>query len=172
VIKILADTSALVSLEIKHLVALSSKVIQFYISDVVRLELIEIAEFDDVHGRSAKDVLNLVDNGIIVVKFVSSRKNYLENIDIGEAEILTLSESGEYDYMITDDVRALPYIKSITKVKVLTSAFVIRLLYDIKLLSRDEALNSIREISASRDWYGGVLEIISYKYFDDISDKD
>lgn len=47
-IKILADTSALVSLEIKHLEALSSKVIQFYISDVVRLELIEIAEFDDV----------------------------------------------------------------------------------------------------------------------------
>jgi hypothetical protein len=59
VIKILADTSALVSLEIKHLVALSSKVIQFTISDVVRLELKEIAEFDDVHGRSAKDVLSL-----------------------------------------------------------------------------------------------------------------
>lgn len=38
-IKILADTSALVSLEIKHLVALSSKIIQFYISDRVRSEL-------------------------------------------------------------------------------------------------------------------------------------
>ncbi len=74
--------------------------------------------------------------------------------------------------MITDDVRALPYIKSITKVKVLTSAFVIRLLYDLKLLSREEALNSIREISTSRDWYGGILETISYKYFDDLSNKD
>lgn len=166
-IKILADTSALVSLEIKHLVALSSKIIQFYISDVVLSELKEIAEFDDVHGRSAKDVLCLVDSGIIAVRYVSARKEYLENIDIGEAEILTLAESGEYDYMITDDVRALPYIKSITKVKVLTSAFVIRLLYDLKLLSRDEALNSIKEISASRDWYGGILETISYKYFED-----
>lgn len=166
-IKILADTSALVSLEIKHLVALSSKIIQFYISDVVLSELKEIAEFDDVHGRSAKDVLSLVDSGIIAVRYVSARKEYLENIDIGEAEILTLAESGEYDYLITDDVRALPYIKSITKVKVLTSAFVIRLLYDLKLLSRDEALNSIKEISASRDWYGGILETISYKYFDD-----
>lgn len=171
-IKILADTSALVSLEIKHLVALSSKVIQFYISDVVRLELKEIAEFDDVHGRSAKDVLSLVDSGIIAVRYASARKEYLDNIDIGEAEILTLAESGEYDYMVTDDVRALPYIKSITKVKIMTSAFVIRILYNIKLLSRDEALNSIREISASRDWYGGVLEIISYKYFDDLSNED
>lgn len=166
-IKILADTSALVSLEIKHLVALSSKIIQFYLSDMVSSELKEIAEFDDVHGRSAKDVLSLVDSGIIAVRYVSARKEYLENIDIGEAEILTLAESGEYDYLITDDVRALPYIKSITKVKVLTSAFVIRLLYDLKLLSRDEALNSIKEISASRDWYGGILETISYKYFDD-----
>ncbi|MDO8725838.1 MAG: hypothetical protein Q7J35_07210 [Candidatus Methanoperedens sp.] len=171
-ITVLADTSALVSLEIKHLVALSSKVIQFYISDVVRLELKEIAEFDDVHGRSARDVLSLVDSGIIAIRYVSARKEYLENIDIGEAEILTLSESGEYDYMITDDVKALPYIKSITKVKALTSAFVIRLLYDLKMLSRDKALNSIKEISASRDWYGGVLETISYKYFDDFSNKD
>ncbi len=171
-IKILADTSALVSLEIKHLVDLSSKVIQYYISDMVRLELKEIAEFKDVHGKSAKDVLSLVDSGIIAVVYVTARKEHLENIDIGEAEILTLSESGEYDYMITDDVKALPYMKSITKIKVLTSAFVIRLLYDLKLLSRDEALNSIREISASRDWYGGVLETISYKYFDDLSNKD
>jgi len=169
VILILADTSALVSLEIKHLVALSSKVIQFYISDMVRLELKEIAEFDDVHGRSARDVLRLVDSGLIAVRCVSARKEYIENIDVGEAEILTLAESGGYDYMITDDVRALPYIKSITKVKVLTSAFVIRLLYDLKLLSHDEALKSIREISESRDWYGGVLETISFKYFDDVS---
>jgi hypothetical protein len=91
VIKILADTSALVSLEIKHLVAISSKVIQFCISDAVHLELKEIAEFDDVHGRSAKDVLRLIDNGIIAIRYVSSRKEYLEKIDIGEAEILTLS---------------------------------------------------------------------------------
>lgn len=168
-IKILADTSALVSLEIKHMVALSSKIIHFSISDRIRLELKEIAEFDDVHGLSARDVMSLVDSGIITVISVSARKEYIENIDMGEAEILTLAESGGYDYLITDDVKAIPYIKSITKVKVMTSVFVIRLLYDLKLISRDESLNSIREISASRDWYGGVLETISYKYFDDFN---
>ena len=44
-------------------------------------------------------------------------------IDRGEAEILTLSESGEYDYIITDDVKSLPYIKSQTNVKALTHLF-------------------------------------------------
>lgn len=167
-IRILADTSALVSLEIKHLVALASRFIQFSISTGVYKELKEIAEFDDMHGRSAKDVLKLIEKGVISVKSVHARKEHAENIDVGEAEILTMAESGSYDYIITDDVKALPYIKSIAKVKVLTSVFVIRLLYDLNILSRQDALDSIKEIAASRDWYGGVLEIIAYKYFDDV----
>lgn len=51
----------------------------------------------------------------------------------------TLAESGKYDYIITDDVKALPYIKSVAMMKVLT--------------------------------YGGVLETVSYRYFDDAVDK-
>ena len=58
---------------------------------------------------------------------------------------------------------------SVAEVKVLTSAFVIRLLYDTGSLSREDALNSVEEIAISRDWYGGVLEIIAYKYFNDES---
>ena len=166
-IEILADTSALVSLEIKHLINLASKHIHFYISEGIREELLDIAEFDDVHGRSARDVLKLVQSRIITVQSMPAREEHTQNIDRGEAEVLTMSESGDYDYIITDDVKALPYIKSVAKVKVLTSAFVIRLLYDINALSRQEALNSIKEISASRDWYGGILETISIRYFED-----
>ena len=114
----LADTSALVSLEIKHIVALASKFIQFSIPTGVCEELKEIAQFDDVHGRSAKDVLNLVEDGIITVKSVRADQKHTENIDPGEAEVLTLAESGVYDYILTDDVKALPYIKSVARVKV------------------------------------------------------
>lgn len=167
-IAILADTSALVSLEIKHLVALACEFVHFSISTGVCEELKGIAKFEDVHGRSAKGVLELVDKGIIEVKSVNARKEHTESIDMGEAEILTLGESGKYDYIITDDVKAMPYMKSAAKIKILTSVFVIRLLYDLKLLSRHEALDSIKEISTSRDWYGGVLETVAYKYFDDI----
>jgi len=152
VITILADTSALVSLEIKHLVDLASKHIQFSITKGVCEELKDIAEFDDTHGISARDVLKLVESGTIAVKSMPASEEHAQNIDMGEAEILTLSESGEYDYIITDDVKALPYIKSQTNTKTLTSAFVIRLLYDLKMLTR-------------QDWYGGVLETISQRYF-------
>jgi len=74
VIAILADTSALVSLEIKNIVTLASKLIQFSISMRVCEELTEIAKFDDVHGRSAKDILGLVERGTIIVKSVVVRK--------------------------------------------------------------------------------------------------
>lgn len=170
-IVILADTSALVTLEIKHLVDLACEIVHFSISTGVCEELKEIAKFEDVHGRSAKDVLKLVDKGIIEVKSVNARKEHIESIDMGEAEILTLGESGKYDYIITDDVKAMPYMKSVAKIKILTSVFVIRLLYDLKLLPRHEALDSIKEISTSRDWYGGILETIAYKYFDNIPES-
>jgi len=166
VITILADTSALVSLEIKHLVNLASKHIQFSITKGVCEELRDITQFDDAHGRSARDVLKLVESGIIAVKSIPAREVHAQNIDIGEAEILTLSESGEYEYIITDDVKALPYIRSQTNTKALTSAFVIRLLYDLNILTKQEALTAINEISTLRDWYGGVLETISQRYFE------
>ncbi|MDO9517972.1 MAG: hypothetical protein Q7J10_08000 [Methanosarcinaceae archaeon] len=165
-IKILADTSALVSLEIKHFVGLASKYIQFSISDGVLKELQDIAQFNDVHAKSARDVLELVEKNIIAVRPMPAREEHSQNIDLGEAEILTLSESGEYEYIITDDVKALPYIKSVANVKVFTSVFIIRLLYDINVVSKEEALNSIKEISASRDWYGGMLETIANRFFD------
>jgi len=49
----------------------------------------------------------------------------------------------------------------------LTSAFVIRLLYNLNMLTKQEALTSLNEISALRDWYGGVLETISQRYFEE-----
>lgn len=109
-IEILADTSALVSLEIKHLINLASKHIHFSISEGIREELQDIAEFDDVHGRSARDVLKLVQSRIIMVQSMPAREEHTQNIDRGEAEVLTMSESGDYDYIITDDVKALGHV--------------------------------------------------------------
>ena len=168
-ITILADTSALISLEIKGLVGLASKFVRFVIPAAVYEELGDIAGFEDVHGRSATDLLELVKSGVITVKSASAMPEHLKNIDTGEAEILSLATSCNCDYIITDDVRALPYMRSVAEVKVLTSAFVIRLLYNTGSLSREDALNSVKEIAISRDWYGGVLEIIAYKYFNDES---
>jgi len=167
VITILADTSALISLEIKGPVSQASKPVQFIISTAVYDELIGIARFEDVHGRSAKDLLRLIVDGVITVKSVSLLPEHLNNIDIGESEILSLAGACECDYIITDDVSALPYMRSVAEMKVLTSAFVIRLLYDAGVLSHGDALNSIKEIAASRDWYGGVLEVVACGYFDE-----
>ncbi|MEA3280989.1 MAG: hypothetical protein U9Q68_00230 [Euryarchaeota archaeon] len=162
----------MISLEIKGFVSQASKLVRFIISTAVYDELSGIAKFKDVHGRSAKDLLRLIEDGCIAVKSVSLLPEHLNNIDIGEAEILSLAGTCKCDYVITDDVRALPYMKSVAEVKVLTSVFVIRLLHGAGVLSREDALNSIKEIAASRDWYGGVLEVIAYEYFDEKLDNN
>ena len=56
-ITILADTSALISLEIKGLVSQASKLIRFIISKVVYGELGGIAKFEDVHNMIKKILL-------------------------------------------------------------------------------------------------------------------
>jgi predicted nucleic acid-binding protein len=118
-----------------------------------------------------KDLLRLIEGGCIAVKSAFLIPEHLNNIDIGEAQILSLAGTCKCDYIITDDVRALPYMKSVAEVKVLTSVFVICLLYDAGVLSRGDALNSIKEITVSRDWYGGVLEVIACEYFDEKLDN-
>ena len=71
-ITILADTSALISLEIKGPVSQASKPVQFIISTAVYDELIGIARFEDVHGRSAKDLLRLIVDGGCHITWCSS----------------------------------------------------------------------------------------------------
>ena len=61
-ITILADTSALISLEINGLVSQASKLTRSIISKTVYDELGGIAKFEDVHGRSTKDLLRLIEN--------------------------------------------------------------------------------------------------------------
>ena len=61
-ITILADTSALIPLEIKGLVSQASKLIRFIIPKAICDELGGIAKFEDVRGRSAKDLLRLIEN--------------------------------------------------------------------------------------------------------------
>ena len=56
-ITILADTSALISLEIKGLVSQASKLIRFIISKAVYDELSGIAKFEDVHNMIKKILL-------------------------------------------------------------------------------------------------------------------
>ena len=72
---VLADTSALISLEVKGLVGLASKLIQFIITTAVYDELGDISRFEDVHGRSAKDLLRLIERCVVVVKPVSLIRN-------------------------------------------------------------------------------------------------
>ncbi|MFQ6072888.1 MAG: hypothetical protein ACE5KT_09355 [Methanosarcinales archaeon] len=125
-IVVIADTSALVSLEIKHVIKKASRFIRFVIPDAVHTELKDIAVFNDVHGVSARSVLKLIGDSKISIKLVEVKNEYLKNIDLGEAEVLSLADVLDWDYIITDDVKALPYM----------TAFVIRLLYNTGTLSR------------------------------------
>ncbi len=61
--KLIIDTSALVSIETVNLVSRLLKYFDVIISDTVRLELIELSQYEDEHGKSSRRILEMVNKG-------------------------------------------------------------------------------------------------------------
>ena len=108
---IVADTSALLSLVSIDLVETFLSEFNVHTTDTVIQELEETASIDDRHGDAAQAVLNNSDK-IPTHKpsepFTSSRVDRAE----GSCAIMANSEGAEF--LITDDLRALPELQTVT----------------------------------------------------------
>jgi len=110
-IKVAADTSALISLEIVGLLVFSSRHFRFFITEEIVKELNSMAQFKDQQGKAAIRVLDLIKEGRIKVVKVKNYEKHLAFIDGGEAEILELAIKNNLDYLISDDYEAFLVFK-------------------------------------------------------------
>ncbi len=100
--KLVIDTSVLVSIETVNLV---SKVMEYFdilISDTVRIELSELAQYDDEHGKSSKRILEMIKRDQIKTKNVENFSQHLTAAESGEASCLELALSEKADYLDDD----------------------------------------------------------------------
>lgn len=153
---IVADTSACISLTIGDVFDLVCEEYAVHTTTHVRDELCDTAEYDDVHGHAANEVLE----GQVAFEIHDIDAGELHTtsrIDGGEASCLVLTQSHDAAFLLTDDLRALPELQELTDAHVAISPVVLRALVTRDVLSTTEATARLEEIATSRDWLGAPI---------------
>jgi len=164
-ISLVADASALVSLASVSLLSLVLSEFIVVVSDVVVRELKEMSTYADTYGNAANEVLRNIDR--IKVKKASNYQRFkTSRIDAGEASCMEIIESGEQDYLLTDDFRALGEIEKQIGEKVVLSPIILKVLVIRGIIDKSEALAKLNEMAEKRDWLGRPIYRYAKKYFE------
>jgi predicted nucleic acid-binding protein len=151
---IVADTSALISLAAIDFLDIFLTEFDVHTSELVLDELENTAGYDDRHGDAAQSVLDNLDritthptNGA----FESSR------VDQGEGSCALLTKELDADFLITDDLRALPELQAVADSKVVISVIVLKALFQREVLEEADAVEKLEELAEQRDWLGAPI---------------
>lgn len=147
---IVADTSALISLTTAELLQTVLKEFDVHTTETVVKELEETAEYNDRSAEAAEQVLrhrkDLTVHGVDELGVESSR------IDSGEGSCAVLARETDADFLITDDLRALPELQPLVDAQVATSPIVLKALVKRGTISNGEAEAKLEEMAKARDW--------------------
>jgi len=168
--RVVADTSALVSLALAGLLEKSAETAEILIPPEVLAELRQVASFKDEEGAAAKAVLQLVSADKILVRRVKGRERLRRSIyrtDLGEAACLQLCVENGVSLLVCDDIDAsyrleAPALAKGIRLRI-SAAFVAELARTGKL-SKKQAMAAIRRMNKLRHWEGGALETLAEKY--------
>lgn len=170
-IRVVMDTSSLVSLEMVGLLRRALKIVEVTIPGVVVEELEEISKFSDPEGKAAGTILKLVSERKIPVVKVRAKKKVDEllssEVDEGEASCLVCCVERGIENLIMDDVDAAYALEGRAlagEIKLRISVAVIVELMRRKIISKKRAASAIRRMVKIREWEGGVLEVLAERY--------
>ncbi|MFB6100283.1 MAG: hypothetical protein ABEK16_03325 [Candidatus Nanohalobium sp.] len=151
---IVADTSSLISLASIELIDTFLTEFDVHTSETVVAELEETSSYDDRHGKAADIVLNQIDR-----IQVHSTDSDLETsrIDLGEGSTAALANELDADFLITDDLQALPEIQQIVDAKVGISPIVLKSLVQRNVHEKEEALDKLDDLAEQRSWLGAPI---------------
>ena len=152
---IVADTSAVVTLASTEVIGTVLEEFDVHTTQIVISELEETAEHEDVHGEAAERVLELADE--ITIRDADESRFESSRIDKGEASCVTLTRHTEADFLITDDLQALPEIQELVDSKVAISPIVLKALAKREVLEVEQAEEKLDLIADRRDWLGAPI---------------
>jgi predicted nucleic acid-binding protein len=160
---IVADTSVLVSTASVDLLDTFLSEFDVHTTETVVEEPEETGAYDDRHGDAADaalDSLERVETHRVEGELTSSR------VDRGEGSCTLLTEEREAEFLITDDLRALPELQNVANAKVAVSPIVPRALVERGVLERDEAVERLDDLAERRDWLGAPIHRRARRLFE------
>lgn len=160
---LVADTSALISLAVADVLDPVLDRFDVHTTTLVRDELRETADYDDVHARGATAVLDRLDR--LTVHEVDSPIES-SRIDAGEGSCVVLARELGSAFLLTDDLRALPELEAAVDARVAISPIVLRALVIRGELTHEEALARLERLAEDRDWLGAPIYRRARELFD------
>jgi predicted nucleic acid-binding protein len=151
---IVVDTSALVSLAAVGVFDTVLVEFDVHTTGQVVEELEDTTAYDDHHGQAATAVLDSLEDVTVYEvddEFTSSR------VDSGEGSCLRLVETADAPFLLTDDLRALPELQTLTDARVAISPIVLKALVERDVVERAAALEKLDDLAERRDWLGAPI---------------
>lgn len=160
---IVADTSALISLATVGLLDAFLTEFDVHTTEKVIEELEDTGEYDDAHGKAAETSLDHLDQ--ITVHQVDGALES-SRVDPGEGSCALLTNKIDAEFLITDDLRALPELQHVADAKAAISPIVLRAFVKRGVLEHEAALNKLGELAEQRDWLGAHIYRRAKNLFD------
>ncbi|MFB6283601.1 MAG: hypothetical protein ABEK59_06665 [Halobacteria archaeon] len=162
---IVVDTSALVTLSTAGTVEIVSEEFDVHTTQTVISELSSTAEYRDIHGKAAEKVLEF-SSGITVhgtedLDFESSR------VDRGEASCAVLTRQKEFEFLVSDDLRAVPELQNLSDAKLVISPVLLKALVKREVLGKEKSKEIVEEMAENRDWLGSPIYRKAKRIFED-----
>ena len=149
--RIVIDTSALLSLAAGNILELAVKVFNFVIPIRVKQELERISKNRDFEGNLAKELLSYLDREIKVIESYKSSRE-------GELECAYLAnELEDVEFLITDDTNALEKLEKISKKEVNFSTLIVYSLYLSRKISKEQGWKIIERMMVKRNWKDNII---------------
>lgn len=172
-IRVVMDTSSLISLELIGLLEKSLEIIEITIPEAVKKELKELSSYRDKEGKSAKEVLNLINKKKVKIKKnknrVKAKEILSKNVDYGESECIVCCLENKIKTLIMDDISAAYELEGLAISKDIKMKISVAILVELerkKMMNKKQLSICIKKLVKTREWEGGVLEILSKKYLE------
>lgn len=148
--KFVVDTGAAITLACSLYFKSIRENYELIITNAIEQELLQFAEYSDILGLKAQEVLRL--------NFPKKMPKVLLslNLEKGEIEVFSLAHEEKLT-ALTDDAHAARVVREKMKVSVKPSFYVLLLLYKKKKITKEELLKDINSILISRNWLTGSL---------------
>lgn len=162
---IVADTSALISLTAADTLDLLLEEFDVHTTETVVVELENLASYGDETADYADRVLTRKDR--ITVHEVETPEYQSTRIDDGEGSCVQLTRNTDADFLITDDLRALPELQTLTKTRIAISPIVLKALVKRSVLTREEARERLENAAEERNWLEAPIYRQARELFDE-----
>lgn len=162
---IVADTSALISLTIAECLDHLLTEFDVHTTTTVCDELEQTAAYDDPHGEAANHVLEKRNR--LTVHTIKEEIPNTSRIDQGEGSCVVLIKQLGADFLLTDDLRALPELQQLTDASVAISPIVLKALVNRDVLEREDAIQRLDQLAETRGWLEAPIYHRATQLFED-----